>query len=155
MFEVWMMKISVIVHSLIFSSCVGCLIADLIDDVLEAVGSNDVDEVKSIIAENKDDLGSFINLRDSVSGETPLLRSILAGHADLVRLLLALPEVDLGVGTADGYTALHVAAWRGRPEITRMLLEDGRLDVNDFHRKHYFTISSCKIEEKLFIFTNI
>ena len=68
------MKISVIVHSLIFSSCVGCLIADLIDDVLEAVGSNDVDEVKSIIAENKDDLGSFINLRDSVSGETPLLR---------------------------------------------------------------------------------
>ena len=70
-------------------------------------------------------------------GETPLLRSILAGHADLVRLLLALPEVDLGVGTADGYTALHVAAWRGRPEITRMLLEDGRLDVNDFHRKHY------------------
>ena len=62
---------------------------------------------------------------------------ILAGHADLVRLLLALPEVDLGVGTADGYTALHVAAWRGRPEITRMLLEDGRLDVNDFHREHY------------------
>ena len=78
MFRVWMMKISVIVHSLVFSSCVGCLLADLIDDVLEAVGSNDVDEVKSILAANKDDLGSFINLRDSVSGETPLLRSILA-----------------------------------------------------------------------------
>ena len=64
------MKISVIVHSLVFSSCVGCILADLIDDVLEAVGSNDVDEVKSILAANKDDLGSFINLRDSVSGET-------------------------------------------------------------------------------------
>ena len=111
---------------LVIFAAFGQIIGDLSGDILRAVSSNDVGEVGSIIDQNRDSLGSFINTREAGSGQTPLMKSILMGHTDMVRMLLMLPEVDVSLGEKDGYTAFHGAGFQGRAEIAKLLLEDSR-----------------------------
>ena len=119
---------------LVIFAAFGQIIGDLSGDILRAVSSNDVGEVGSIIDQNRDSLGSFINIREAGSGQTPLMKSILMGHTEMVRMLLMLPEVDVSLGEKDGYTAFHGAGFQGRAEIAKLLLEDSRnIDPNTFH----------------------
>merc|ERR1711971_184075 len=121
-------------HVIVIISAFGQIIGDLSGDILRAVSSNDVSEVESIIDQSRDNLGSFINTREAGSGQTPLMKSILMGHTDMVRMLLMLPEVDVSLGEKDGYTAFHGAGFQGRAEIAKLLLEDSRnIDPNSFH----------------------
>ena len=121
-------------QGLVIFAAFGQIIGDLSGDILRAVSSNDVSEVRSIIDQNRDSLGSFINTREAGSGQTPLMKSILMGHTDMVRMLLMLPEVDVSLGEKDGYTAFHGAGFQGRAEIAKLLLEDSRnIDPNTFH----------------------
>ena len=119
---------------LVIFAAFGQIIGDLSGDILRAVSSNDVGEVGSIIDQNRDSLGSLINIREAGSGQTPLMKSILMGHTEMVRILLMLPEVDVSLGEKDGYTAFHGAGFQGRAEIAKLLLEDSRnIDPNTFH----------------------
>ena len=111
-FESNKMKISLFTQFMISSCFVGCLLGDLSEDILDAVGDDDVEEVKEILEENSSDLGSFINLKDPVSGQTPLMKAILHGRTEIVKLLLDLDIVDASVGEKDGYTPLHGAAFQ-------------------------------------------
>ena len=123
------------IQVLVMFSAFGLTLGDLSADVLRAVSGNDVSEVRSIIDQNRDSLGSFINIREAGSGQTPLMKSILMGHTELVRMLLDLEEVDVTVGEKDGYTAFHGAGFQGRAEIAKLLLEDKRdIDPNSFHQ---------------------
>ena len=52
-------------------------------------------------------------------------------HADIVRLLLAQPQIDVGKGrTVDGATALTMASCTGNLGIVRALLNNSQTDVN-------------------------
>jgi len=110
-------------------------VCDLGDDVLAAVGNGDLNGVKNIISKHQDDLKDFINKKEARSGQTPLMKSVLMGQTDIVRLLLELDEVDVTIGEKDGYTPMHGAGFQGRAEILKLLIKDRRkIDPNEFHR---------------------
>ena len=58
-------------------------------------------------------------------------------HADIVRLLLAQPRIDVGKGrTVDGATALTMASCTGNLGIVRALLNNSQTDVNQGARNY-------------------
>lgn len=72
--------------------------------------------------------GLDINLQD-VNGQPPLVTATLAGHDDMVRLLLD-HKADVMGRTNKGMTALHAAAYAGNLTIAKMLIAHGA-DIND------------------------
>ncbi|PUU78514.1 ankyrin repeat-containing domain protein [Tuber borchii] len=73
--------------------------------------------------------GSFnVNIQDP-GIHTPLIVAASGGWEECVRLLLDYPLVNTGM--SHGVTALHVAAMDGRDGVIRLLLKDGRFDVNE------------------------
>lgn len=62
-------------------------------------------------------------------GGTALYRCCSRGHANVLRLLLAHPRVDVNVYDGYGTTALMTACDHGASEIVGLLLVDPRLDV--------------------------
>lgn len=60
---------------------------------------------------------------------TPLIAAASAGWEEGVRLLLDYPLISTGM--SHGVTALHVAARDGHDGVIRLLLKDGRFDVNE------------------------
>jgi len=116
-------------------------VCDLGDDVLSAVGKGDVSGVKNLISKHKNELNDFINKREARSGQTPLMKSVLMGHTDIVKTLLELDEVDVTIGEKDGYTPMHGAGFQGRAEILKLLIKDRRkIDPNEFHKDGFAPI---------------
>ncbi|MEM1012833.1 MAG: ankyrin repeat domain-containing protein [Planctomycetota bacterium] len=69
--------------------------------------------------------------------------AIRRGNNDAVRLMLEFGfDPTLPYRGLDNGTALHVAAWFGRPELVRMLLEDGRCDLEARDGSHGATVLS-------------
>ena len=73
------------IQVLVVMSALGLVAGDLSADILKAVSSNDVEEVKSILEQNKHIYPAFINTREQGSGQTPLMKSVLMGHTEIVR----------------------------------------------------------------------
>ena len=72
------------------------------------------------------DEGADVNTRQFGSYFTPLQHAARAGHADMVRLLIANgAEVNVHAGNAVFDTPLHFAAESNRLEVMRILLEHG------------------------------
>lgn len=105
---------------------------DLINEVFNAIKSDDTPNLQRILADNKAKLASFINQKDEESGQTPVMMSVLRGRTEMVRLLLAEDAVDVTIGEMQGYTVMHGAGFQGRAEILRLLLEDKR-DIDPRH----------------------
>ena len=105
---------------------------DLINEVFDAIKSDDTPNLQRILADNKAKLASFINQKDEESGQTPVMMSVLRGRTEMVRLLLAEDAVDVTIGEMQGYTVMHGAGFQGRAEILRLLLEDKR-DIDPSH----------------------
>ena len=72
--------------------------------------------------------GLDINAKNPGSGQTPLMMSVLGGHAVIVKALLEL-GADVTIPEKDGYTPLHGAGFQGRAEIAKMLIKHG-IDIN-------------------------
>jgi ankyrin repeat protein len=70
------------------------------------------------------DAGATPTVRDAY-GWTPLMRAVDRRRADVVRLLLDTPGIDLDLRQEDGATALHIAAAAGNLEIVRLLVANG------------------------------
>ncbi len=110
--------------------------------VMQAVGAGDADALRDVLARDP----AAANARD---GDSPLLTALYHGRRDLAELLLAHgrrpdafeaaalgdvqhlraaldaePKASTGV-SSDGWTALHLAAFFGRLDAMRMLLERG------------------------------
>merc|ERR1719348_397680 len=88
-----------------------------IDEVFAAIRGGREKDVKRILEENVDSLASFINQRDPLSGQTPLMMAVLMGKEEVVRLLLKEPAVDASIPEKDGYTPFHGAGFQGRASI--------------------------------------
>merc|ERR1719228_126413 len=109
----------------------------LVNEVFDLIRKEQYSKLSSLLTENADTLGDFVNSRDPKgSGQTPLMMSVLMGREEAVRLLLQRDEVDLTIPEKDGYTPLHGAGFQGRANILRMLLSDRRaaLDPEELHR---------------------
>jgi ankyrin repeat protein/ketosteroid isomerase-like protein len=75
--------------------------------------------------------GADVNACEPTFGAVPLHKAVYNGHADITRLIAAVPGVDLDrQGATNGYTPLHDAIWHGFEDCTRILLEAGaRVDL--------------------------
>jgi ankyrin repeat protein len=112
--------------------------------IFDVIQEGDRAKVARFLAGNPDALGE----RDQ-EGLSPLMRAVYEGKAEIVELVLSKePELDVFEAAAlgrvdplerllkrsakratafskDGFTALHLAAYFGRPEAARLLLERG------------------------------
>ena len=64
-----------------------------------------------------------------------LLHAAEVGDVEKCKHLLKDENVDPNIQNKDGYTSLHIAAYRGYDQVCRILLECEKTDVNIQHRK--------------------
>ena len=112
-------------------------LCDPAKDLFSAIqnGRDDLVAVElELLTKDLGNLETVVNSRDPGSGQTPLMMSVLRGREEVVRLLLAVPQVDATIPEKEGYTPFHGAGFQGRAEIARLLLKDSRqLDPEDKH----------------------
>ncbi|KAI1153407.1 Glycerophosphoryl diester phosphodiesterase family-domain-containing protein [Nemania diffusa] len=64
---------------------------------------------------------SDINVGEKLTGRTPLMVASIYEHTDVVRILLAHSSCDIGVRDHSGWTAIDHAAFRGTPDLVKIL----------------------------------
>ena len=74
------------------------------------------------------DAGADINISDN-NQWTALHTAAYFGYNDIVDALIKRPDVNLNVRNEDGDTPLHSAAWSGREQSARLLIDAGA-DIN-------------------------
>jgi len=78
----------------------------------------------------EDCLNLDVNKTWEGEGHTALFLGCSMGHADIVSMLLALPQVNVNAGDIYGTTPLMIACDHGASEIVDLLLGDPRLDAS-------------------------
>jgi uncharacterized protein len=75
--------------------------------------------------------GANVNFIEPTFGAVPLHKAVYNGHAEITRLLVRQPHIDLNFrGATNGYTPLHDALWHGYRECAEALLSaDARVDI--------------------------
>lgn len=68
--------------------------------------------------------GTDINMKDQMSGSTPLITASTFGKTDIVKALID-AKAELDIKNNEGSTALHAAAFFGRAEIVQILVDAG------------------------------
>ncbi len=84
-----------------------------------AIISGNLEVVKQHI-----EAGTDINMKDQMSGSTPLITAATFGKTAIVKALID-AYADLDIKNSEGSTALHAAAFFGRIEIVQMLIDAG------------------------------
>ena len=95
------------------------------EELVEAIDVGDIDNVISALAR-----GADVNTRTQ---DTPILiRAVLNGDVEIVKILLKHPNIDVNAQEGDniGPTALIKALRRSNIEISKLLLKDKRTDVS-------------------------
>nr|WP_321357246.1 ankyrin repeat domain-containing protein [uncultured Draconibacterium sp.] len=82
-----------------------------------AIMSNNLEAIKQHI-----EAGSDINLKDQMSGSTPLISAVSFGRKEITKALID-AGADLNLKNNDGSTALHSAAFFCHLEIVQMLID--------------------------------
>ena len=88
-------------------------------DIQAAIISGNLEVVKQHI-----EAGTDINMKDQMSGSTPLITAASFGKTAIVKALID-ANADLDLKNNEGSTALHSAAFFCRIEIVQMLLDAG------------------------------
>ena len=68
--------------------------------------------------------GTDINLKDPISGSTPLILASTFGKTDIAKILID-ANAELNIKNNEGSTALHAAAFFCHVEIVKILIEAG------------------------------
>ncbi|MDT0270302.1 ankyrin repeat domain-containing protein [Streptomyces sp. DSM 44915] len=72
------------------------------------------------------DAGADVNATEPTFGAVPLHKAVYNGHADITRILVERPGIDLDFqGATNGYSPLHDALWHGYEECARVLMAAG------------------------------
>jgi len=94
------------------------------EQLFQAVVSHRIDRVRSILL-------SHPSLDLEVTRTwTALHQACDGGHVELVRELLAFPQVNVNQPGSYGATPFYYACETGKPELIKLLLKDVRVDVN-------------------------
>jgi hypothetical protein len=88
-------------------------------DIQAAIISGNLEAVKQHI-----EAGTDINIKDQMSGSTPLITAATFGRTDIAKALID-GNADLDIKNNEGSTALHAAAFFCRIEIVQMLIDAG------------------------------
>ena len=64
------------------------------------------------------------------NGWTPLIKAVYEGHVECIKVLAALPGIDINKGNNNGSTSLHYATYYGHVECVRLLLGHPEIQVN-------------------------
>jgi len=91
-------------------------------DIFDAVGKGDMDGVKKALSD-----GAKIDVKGP-SNQTPLMKAVLEGQADVAEYLLkagASVKLTDGEKPGEGYTPIHGAAFNGHAKIAKMLIKHG------------------------------
>jgi uncharacterized protein len=118
-------------------------VASTREELFAAIEAGDVDAARALVtadpalASARDDDGVSALMRARYRSDRGLIEAILAagpeldafeaaalGDLDRLAVLLA-GGADADAVTADGFTALHIAAFFGKPEAARLLLDRG------------------------------
>lgn len=86
-------------------------------DIQAAILSGNLEAVKQHI-----ESGTDINMKDQISGSTPLISAATFGKPAIVKALMD-ANADLNLKNNEGSTALHAAAFFCRVEIVQMLID--------------------------------
>lgn len=86
-------------------------------DIHAAIITNNLEVVKQHIK-----AGSDLNVKEPMSGSTPLISAATFNRLDIAKALIA-AKADLEIKNNDGSTALHTAAFFGRIEIVQLLID--------------------------------
>lgn len=122
----------------------------LVSLILKGGVQNDRDDIfAKELADGIEKHADFINTGD-LTGRTPLMWAVYANFNDpskalekdrerlfYVDALLKAPGIRSQAVDADGFTALHWAAWSGMPRCCERLVKEGGLDVNAKDSKGY------------------
>jgi ankyrin repeat protein len=98
--------------------------------LMAAVQSGDLATVRRLIAEGIDINEKSPVLANGNDGQTPLLVACFLGHGEIVRALLAAGANPRINDYLLGATPAHKAAYAGRPDALRALLEQGGAEIN-------------------------
>ncbi|MFB0937357.1 MAG: ankyrin repeat domain-containing protein [Urechidicola sp.] len=79
--------------------------------------SNNLEIIKQHI-----EVGTNINVKDQMTGSTPLITAVVFGKTAIVKALIE-AKADLSIKNNDGATALHSAAFFCHVEIVQMLVD--------------------------------
>lgn len=75
--------------------------------------------------------GADVNAQDKL-GYTPLMLGIKSWNDGLIAKVLKLDGLQLDLQTKRGFTALHVAAWKGNSKVVQKLIDMGAtIDLKD------------------------
>jgi ankyrin repeat protein len=88
-------------------------------DLQAAIVSGNLEFVKQHI-----EAGTDINMKDKMSGSTPLITAATFGKTAIAKALID-ANADLDIKNNEGSTALHAAAFFCRIEIVQMLIDAG------------------------------
>ncbi|HET6518438.1 MAG TPA: ankyrin repeat domain-containing protein [Geminicoccaceae bacterium] len=88
--------------------------------------------------------GAEVRVEDWVFKGAPIHKATYNGNADILRMLLKAPDIDINVqGKLNGYTPLHDALWHGYAECATVLIEAGaRLDLKGHDGKRPIDIAT-------------
>ncbi|MDJ0567992.1 MAG: ankyrin repeat domain-containing protein [Pleurocapsa sp. MO_192.B19] len=75
--------------------------------------------------------GADVNAVEPTFGAVPLHKAVYNGHADITKMLVEQPDIDINFqGATNGYTPLHDAIWHGYKDCAQILIEAGaQLDL--------------------------
>ena len=97
-------------------------------EIHEAVKKGDINKVKSILAENPDQVNAKAN-----GGWTPLHLAAERGNKDVIELLIA-KGAQVNAKDKFGSTPLHCAAWMGQKDVAELLIAKGvNVNAKDQH----------------------
>ena len=105
-------------------------------DLRAALARNDETELAQAMLHP--DIDKHINIRNSRTGQTPLMSAVLSGKKNAVEALLA-AGADPTIAEKDGYTPMHGAGFQGRADLVPILAAHG-IPLIDFHKDGYAPI---------------
>jgi ankyrin repeat protein len=95
-----------------------------IDDILDAIKSDNLDKVKALLKDDPD----LVYSGDIISGMTPLHMAAFMGYREIVESLLA-DKADVNAKAVNGMTPLHYAVMKGYKDVVELLLAN-KADIN-------------------------
>ena len=95
-------------------------------ELWEACSKGDLEQVQTLMARHP---RMDLNWKDEEYTRTAFYRACFFGHADIVRVLLAAPTIEINHRQRQGATAFNIACQEGRLEVVDLLLADSRTDV--------------------------